>query len=289
MSTLFLVATPIGNLEDITLRALRVLREVPLIAAEDTRSARLLLRHHGIDAPKITSYTDHNASAKTPQLLRALDEGDVALVSDAGMPGISDPGHHLIAAAVGAGHDIVPVPGASAVLAAVAASGLPSRRFYYLGFLPKQSGPRRRALTEAAASGDTVVVFESPHRLRAMLADALAALGDRRIAACRELTKRYEEIWRGTISEALSHFSAPRGEFTLVIEGDTPSTYGSGRRNRGASAALDAARDVQTSIARLRASDTTSRDAVAALMRTHSLSRRDAYRLWHRNHVAAEL
>jgi 16S rRNA (cytidine1402-2'-O)-methyltransferase len=201
MATLFLVATPIGNMDDITLRALRVLGEVPLIAAEDTRSARLLLRHHQIDPPKITSYTDHNARAKTPQILRALDAGDdVALVTDAGMPGISDPGHHLIAAAIDAGHDVVPVAGASAVVMAVAASGLPSRRFHYLGFLPKQSGPRRRALAEAAASGDTIVVYESPHRVRAMLADALVALGDRRVAVCRELTKRYEEIWRGPIS-----------------------------------------------------------------------------------------
>ena len=135
------------------------------------------------------------------------------------MPGISDPGHDLVVAALAAGHDVVPIPGASAVLAAVAASGLASRRFHYLGFLPRQSGPRKRALVEAAACGDTLVVFESPHRVVATLADALAALGDRRIAVCRELTKLHEEIWRGPISGAIAHFAEPRGEFTLVIEG----------------------------------------------------------------------
>ena len=272
MATLYLVATPIGNLEDITLRALRVLGEVALIAAEDTRSARLLLKHHGVAAPRVTTYTDHNARSKTPQILRALDAGDdVALVTDAGMPGISDPGHHLIAAAIEAGHDVVPLPGASAVVLAVAASGLPSRRFHYLGFLPKQAGARRRALVDAAASGDTLVVFESPHRLRAMLADALAALGDRRIAVCRELTKRYEEIWRGSISDARTHFSAPRGEFTLVIEGGVASS----------NAASTSEGDVAATIARLRRDGATARDAVAALMRQHGLARREAYRLWH--------
>ncbi len=279
MSTLFLVATPIGNLEDVTLRALRIFAEVPLIAAVDTRSARLLLRHHGIVAPKITSYTDHNARAKTPQILRALEQGNVVLVSDAGMPGISDPGHHLITAAIDAGHDVVPLPGASAVLAAVAASGLPSRRFHYLGFLPRQSGPRRRALAEAAISGDPLVVFESPHRLRSTLTDALAALGDRRIAICRELTKRYEEIWRGSVGGALAHFAEPRGEFTLVIEG-IPNGSDS-TRARPASGIVTDPTDVDASIARLRATNTASREAVAELMRIHGLARRDAYRLWH--------
>jgi len=271
MATLYLVATPIGNLEDITLRALRVLSEVALIAAEDTRSARLLLKRHGITAPRMTSYTDHNARAKTPQILRALDAGDVALVTDAGMPGISDPGHQLIAAAIDAGHSVVPLPGASAVVLAVAASGLPSRRFHYLGFLPKQPGARRRALTDAAASGDTLVLFESPHRLRAMLADAREALGDRRIAVCRELTKRYEEIWRGTISGARTYFSQPRGEFTLVIEGGAAPS----------SVASTTAEDVGATIARLRRDGASSREGITVLMRDHGLARREAYRLWH--------
>ncbi len=270
MGTLYLVATPIGNLDDITVRALRILREAPLVAAEDTRSTRLLLDHFDARCARLTSYNDHNKRAKLPVLLRALDDGDVALVSDAGMPGISDPGHDLVVAAIDAGHAVVPVPGASAVLAAVAASGLPSRRFYYLGFLPRQPGPRRAALRAAAASGDTLVVFESPHRLRQTLDDAHTALGDRRIAVCRELTKLHEEIWRGTISGALAHFEQPRGECTLVIEG--------GAAPEPAPASPATIADV---VRELRADGATSRDGVAALMHRFALSRRDAYRVWH--------
>jgi 16S rRNA (cytidine1402-2'-O)-methyltransferase len=268
MGTLYLVATPIGNLEDVTLRALRVLNEVSLIAAEDTRSAKRMLDHHGIPAPKLTSYNDHNARAKTASILRALDDGDVAVVSDAGMPGISDPGHDLVVAAIDAGHTVVPIPGASAVVAAIAASGLPSRRFHYLGFLPRQSGPRKRALIAAASSGDTLVIYESPHRIRATIADALEALGDRRIAVARELTKLYEEIWRGTISGALEHFTEPRGEFTLVIEG-------------GAATIASEQPPIEETISELRLSGISSKEAVATLAERHTLTRRDAYRRWH--------
>ena len=271
MGALYLVATPIGNMQDITLRALDVLRAVPLVAAEDTRSARRLLDHFGIKS-RLISYNEHNARARTPALLDALARGDVAVVSDAGMPGISDPGHDLVVAAADAGHAIVPVPGASAVVAAVAASGLPSRRFHYLGFLPRQPGPRRAALRAAAASGDTLVVYESPHRLRQTLSDMLAALGDRRIAACRELTKLYEEIWRGSVSGAIAHFTEPRGEFTLVIEGGPPSV----------SEAAGGAPDVSATIAELRAASTPSKEAVAELMRRCGLARRAAYAAWHR-------
>jgi 16S rRNA (cytidine1402-2'-O)-methyltransferase len=268
MSTLYLVATPIGNLDDITLRAVRVLGEVWLIAAEDTRSARILLRHIGVQA-RVTSYNDHNARAKTPSILRALDDGDVAVISDAGMPGISDPGHDLVVAALDADHEVVPIPGASAVIAAVAASGLPSRRFHYLGFLSRQSGPRRRALAAAAMSGDTLVVYESPHRVRATLEDVRAALGNRRIAVCRELTKMYEEIWRGTVSGALDHFASPRGEFTLVIEGGA------------APAAQPVAGEPRAVVAELQAAGLSARDGVAELARRLGLSRRAAYALWH--------
>jgi 16S rRNA (cytidine1402-2'-O)-methyltransferase len=271
MSTLYLVATPIGNLDDVTLRALRVLREAPLIAAEDTRNARVLLRRHGIERARVTSYNDHNRAAKTPVILAALDAGDVALISDSGMPGISDPGHDLVRAALAAGHDVVPLPGASAVLAAVAASGLPSRRFHYLGFLPRTAGARRRALREAAASGDTLVLFESPRRLRATLEDARTALGDRRVAVCRELTKLHEEIWRGTIGDALAYFSAPRGEFTLVVDGGAGAATADGAPPAAA---------VKRTIARLRRQGATARDAVRALQEEHGLRRRDAYALW---------
>jgi 16S rRNA (cytidine1402-2'-O)-methyltransferase len=266
MGTLFLVATPIGNLEDITLRALRVLGAVPLIAAEDTRMARRLLSHHGISARRVISYNDHNKRARTPVILEALAQGDVALVSDAGMPGISDPGADLVAAAVEAGYGVVPIPGASALVLAVAASGLSSRRFHYLGFLPKQAAARRKVLLEAARAGDTLVVFESPHRLRATLSDALGVLGDRRIAVCRELTKLHEEIWRGTISGALQHFEQPRGEIVLVIEGGAP--------------AAPAAPDLDGEIARMRREGVSAREAIASLQAL-GLSRRDAYRRWH--------
>jgi 16S rRNA (cytidine1402-2'-O)-methyltransferase len=269
MGTLYLVATPIGNLDDITLRAINVLRDVPLVAAEDTRSARVLLRHFDL-SPKVTSYNDHNRRAKTPMLLEALGRGDVAVMSEAGMPGISDPGHDLVVAAVEGGHRVVPVPGASAVVAAVAASGLPSRRFHYLGFLPRQSGERRRALREAAACGDTLVVFESPHRVVATLEDVRKALGDRRVAVCRELTKVYEEIWRGTAGEAAAHFAEPRGEFTLVIEGGAAPE-----------AAPPDGGAVEDAVAALRADGVSARDGVAELSRRFGLSRRAAYRRWH--------
>jgi 16S rRNA (cytidine1402-2'-O)-methyltransferase len=271
LGTLYLVATPIGNLEDITLRALRVLREVPLVAAEDTRSVRAMLRHYGIEGPRLVSYTEHNARSRTPSLLTALAAGDVAVVSDAGMPGISDPGHALVVAAVVSGHRVEPVPGASAVTAAVAASGLPSRRFHYLGFLPRTSGPRREALRRAAASGDTLVLYESPHRLRATLKDVLAALGDRRVAVCRELTKVYEEIWRGPVDEAFAHFAEPRGEFTIVIEGgEAPVADG-----------VQGEESMRAALAVLRAAGATSKQAVAELARQFGMSRRDAYRRWH--------
>src|SRR5437764_9878070 len=267
---LFLVATPIGNLEDITLRALRVLAEVPLIAAEDTRMARRLLSHFNIAAPNITSYNDHNKRGKLPSLLNALAANDVALISDAGMPGISDPGHDLVVAAIDARHTVVPLPGASAVIAAVAASGMPSRRFHYLGFLPRQGGPRRSALREAAATGDTMIIFESPHRVVATLEDARAVLGDRRIAVCRELTKLHEEIWRGTIGEAVAYFAQPRGEFVLVVEGQPIN---------GAPAPTDI--DVATAISELKRENVTAKTGIAEVARRFGLPRREAYRRWH--------
>ncbi|MBI4570835.1 MAG: 16S rRNA (cytidine(1402)-2'-O)-methyltransferase [Chloroflexi bacterium] len=268
MGTLFLVATPIGNLEDVTLRALRVLGEVPLIAAEDTRTARKLLTSHGVRAPRMLSYTDRNRRARTPAILAALADGDVALVSEAGMPGISDPGGHLVEAAVAAGHRVVPVPGASALTAALAASGLPARRFRYLGFLPRTSGQRRKLLGEVASLAETLVAFESPHRLRAALADASAVLGDRRIAVCRELTKLHEEIFRGTLSEALDHFDQPRGEFTLVIEG------GAGERPQAPAVEIDA------ELRALRAQGLRAREAVRQVAERSGLSRQEVYRRW---------
>lgn len=216
---LFLVATPIGNLEDITLRALRVLREVNLIAAEDTRAARRLLQRYEVSTP-VLSYWEGNELARLDTILQALEQGDVALVSEAGMPGISDPGYRIVRAAVERGIRVVPVPGPSAVLAAAAASGLPVDRFLFLGFLPRTAAERQRTLREVRDVPATLVVFEAPHRLRRSLADMLGVLGDRPVAVCRELTKVHEEIWRGTLAGALERFQAekPRGEFTLVVD-----------------------------------------------------------------------
>lgn len=224
MPTLYLVATPIGNLEDISQRALRVLRAVALIAAEDTRVTRQLLSHYAISTP-LSTYTDAYDRQKTSRQGRVLDElaagRDVALVSDAGTPGLSDPGYELVQAVLAAGHAVQAIPGPSAVTSALAASGLPADRFLFVGFLPRKAGERRSFLAELAEEPGAVVAFEAPHRLVDALADVQAVLGDRQIAVARELTKRYEQIWRGSVSGALAYFAGnpPRGEITLVIAG----------------------------------------------------------------------
>ena len=220
MGTLYLIGTPIGNLEDITIRALRILKEVALIAAEDTRRARILTQRYEIETP-ITSYFEGNKLTKMETVLRALDAGDVALISEAGMPGLSDPGYELVCTAIERGYRVVPVPGPSAPVTALVASGLPSDSFLYLGFLPRRPRDRRRLLADVAQEQRTLIAFETRHRLRKSLADIEAVLGDRPLAVCRELTKLHEEIWRGTISGARDHFAEvePRGEFTLVIGG----------------------------------------------------------------------
>ncbi len=225
MSTLYLVATPIGNLEDITLRALRVLREVPCIAAEDTRQTARLLRHYQIETGKLISYHEHNKRRRQALLLERLAQGDVALVSDAGTPLVNDPGYELVQAAWAAGHRVVPIPGPSAPLAALIASGLPTDTFLYLGYLPRRAPERRRRLSEVAALPCTLIALETPHRLLAALEDIQAVLGDRRLAVARELTKMHEEIFRGTVSEARARFAAeaPRGEITLVLAGAAPA------------------------------------------------------------------
>jgi 16S rRNA (cytidine1402-2'-O)-methyltransferase len=269
MGTLYVVSTPIGNLEDITLRALRVLAETPLIAAEDTRTTRRLLDRHGIRTP-LTAYTDHNKRARIPVLLAHLETADLALVSEAGTPVVSDPGADLVAAAIAAGHAVVPIPGASAVLAALVASGLPSRRFLYLGFLPRTAGDRRRLFGSVVALPYTLIAYESPHRVRAALSDALAVLGDRRVAVARELTKLHEEVFRGTLSEAAAHVTEPRGEFTLVIDG-APETPTAG--------SVDAA---LTEAAQLVAAGHSVRDAVTEAAARHNLPRKGVYEAWQR-------
>jgi 16S rRNA (cytidine1402-2'-O)-methyltransferase len=222
MSTLFLVATPIGNLEDTSARAIRTLKEVRLIAAEDTRHTAKLLRHFEITTAT-TSYYDHNKGQKLSAVLNALDQGDVALVSDAGTPGLNDPGYLLVSAALDAGHEVSIIPGPSAPVAALVISGLPTNRFLYLGYLPRKSGERKKSIEEVKQLPYTLIFFETPHRMAEALEDLQTILGDRKIAVAGELTKMYEEIFRGRISEAQEHFSAhpARGEYTLVIEGQS--------------------------------------------------------------------
>jgi 16S rRNA (cytidine1402-2'-O)-methyltransferase len=219
--TLYLVSTPIGNLEDITLRALRVLKEADLIAAEDTRRTRLLLQRHQISRP-ITSYHDHNKEARSPALLdRLLNGQSVALVSDAGTPGISDPAFYLVRLAIEQGVPVVPIPGPSALVSALVVSGLPPDRFVFEGFLPAKSGRRQARLKALAHEERTLLFFESPHRLTRTLEDILQIMGDRRAAVARELTKKFEEVVRGSVSRLLHHYGEkkPRGEVVIILAG----------------------------------------------------------------------
>ena len=220
MPALYIIATPIGNLEDICLRALRLLREVKLIAAEDTRTTRRLLTAYDIKTP-LTSYHEHSKRAKLDYILDYLEKEDLALVSEAGMPGLSDPGYELIVSAIERGISVVPVPGASAVITALVVSGLPTDQFVYVGFLPRRKGQRQRLLDSIAEERRTIVAFETRHRLTEVLNEIEEILGDRRLCVCRELTKVHEEIFRGRMSQAREHFAEPRGEFSLVIEGKT--------------------------------------------------------------------
>ncbi len=267
MPNLYIIATPIGNLEDISLRALRLLREVKLIAAEDTRKTRRLLNAYEIKTP-MTSYYEHNKLAKLEYILDRLNSGDVALVSEAGMPGISDPGYELIAAAGRQNITVVPVPGPSAVTTALAVSGLPTDRFTYIGFLPNRASARRRTLESIADEPGTIVILEAPHRIAAALQDILTTLGDRRIAVCRELTKLHEEVYRGTVSEAIKHFTAPRGEFTLVIEGR-------GTRNKP-----EMTESVEKQLHQMYRAGATVKEAVAAVAGETGLPRKELYQTW---------
>jgi 16S rRNA (cytidine1402-2'-O)-methyltransferase len=267
MGTLYVVGTPIGNLEDITLRALRVLREVGLIAAEDTRRTRKLLAHYDIHTP-LTSYFEHNKLDKLDTILASLRECDVALVSSAGMPGLSDPGYELIRAAIEAGVPVVPVPGPSALVTALAVSGLPTDSFVYLGFLPRQAAARRRLLRSVADERRTLVAFEAPHRLLKALNDIAAILGDRPLGVVRELTKMYEEVWRGTAREAIAQFidHPPRGEFTLVIGGAAEPEQWDEER-------------VRAEIERLLAEGLSRREAIKLVAEASGWSRREVYRI----------
>jgi 16S rRNA (cytidine1402-2'-O)-methyltransferase len=220
-STLYLVGTPIGNLEDITFRAIRILKSVDLIAAEDTRHTGKLLHHFDIKTPQV-SYYEHNQQQRIPELLNKLEQGrSIALVTDAGMPGISDPGYELVKACIDRGFDVVPIPGVSACVTAVSASGLPSDRFVFEGFLPAKGQDRQNRLEALVVETRAIVLYESPHRLRETLQDLAKTLGgDRAAVLGRELTKLHEQFWRGTLNEAIAYYESevqPQGEFTLVM------------------------------------------------------------------------
>jgi len=268
MSTLYLVATPIGNLEDISQRAVRILGEVRLIAAEDTRRTRQLLAAYGIRT-SLTSYHEYNRKSKLPHLLGRLEHEDIALVSDAGMPGISDPGYDLVRAAIERGIPVIAIPGPSVLPTALAVSGLAASQFVHLGFLPRKKGERRRLLGSVDTEQRTIVAFEAPHRLLASLKDIEEILGDRRVAVCRELTKVHEEVFRGTVSQAIAHFSQPRGEFTLVIEGHSREVEGVGVTNF-----------IREELLRLRREGIPAKEAVAQLGSATRLPKNLLYKAW---------
>ncbi len=223
MATLYLVATPIGNLEDMTLRAIRVLREAPLIAAEDTRTTRVLLDRYQISTP-MTSYHEHNKLAKLDAILAALDAGDVALVSDAGTPGISDPGYELVVAAIARGHTVTPIPGACAAISALAVSGLPTNAFVFEGFPPRKPSALAHWIEEMRRERRTIVLYEAPHRLAKTVEAMANAYPQRRLVIACELTKMFESVWRGTCAAARDYLRdhPPRGEYALVLEGAAP-------------------------------------------------------------------
>jgi 16S rRNA (cytidine1402-2'-O)-methyltransferase len=265
--TLYVVATPLGNLEDVTLRALRVLREAALVACEDTRRTARLLQAHGIATPT-TSYYEHNERWKGERILEALRSGRaVALVSDAGTPGVSDPGYRLVREARAEGIPVVPVPGPSAAVAALSVSGLPTDRFLFVGFLPARAGARKRALEALASARETLVIYESPVRVVAALDDMGAAFGDREAFLCREATKVHEEYVRGTIASLRALLAARaevKGEIVLVI-GGAPE------------AAPASAATVAETFARLTAGGMTRREAVKETARIHGLPAREVY------------
>jgi 16S rRNA (cytidine1402-2'-O)-methyltransferase len=242
---LHVLATPIGNLEDLSARALRILREADAVVSEDTRTTLKLLTHHGIRKPVI-AYFQHSPPRRLEEIVRRLREGKtLALVTEAGTPGVSDPGSKLVEAALEAGVAVSPLPGPSALASAVSVSGFPADAFYFGGFLPRKPGKRRKAFAAVAGLEVTLVFFESPHRVAASLEDMLGTLGDRRMTLCRELTKKHEEVRRTTVSKALERFRAeePRGEFTLVVEGlpaEAPTRKGAKEGTDSASADLEA-------------------------------------------------
>jgi 16S rRNA (cytidine1402-2'-O)-methyltransferase len=268
--TLYVVATPIGNLEDVTLRALRVLKEADLIAAEDTRVTRKLLSHFDIHTP-MTAYHQHSRGKRSEELIERLMAGDnLAMVSDAGTPGVSDPGHELIRMSIDAGVPVVIVPGASAVITALVASGLPTAHFTFDGFPPRKESERRAFFSGIKTDPRTIILYESPLRLMPTLKSALAELGDRQIAVVREATKMFEEVFRGTLSQAIERFTHPkaRGEITIVIEG---ASADDARKPEEPCVSID------EQLRELMAQGMTERDAIRQVAAEMKLPRREVY------------
>jgi 16S rRNA (cytidine1402-2'-O)-methyltransferase len=277
--TLYLCATPIGNLEDITIRVLRILKEVDLIAAEDTRRTRKLLSHYDIHVP-LTSFHRHNYRKKGAYILNLLLKGQsVALVSDAGLPGIADPGEEMVLLAVAYEVPVVPVPGPNAALAALVASGLPAKHFCFEGFLPSRAKARQEKLRQLQAERRTLIFYEAPHRLSETLADMLVLFKDRKIVVARELTKLHEEIWRGTIAQAVAYFDPikTRGEFTLVVAGSTePDSFVLCPVNISDPAVE---KNILEQVKQLENKGLAKKEAVRQVARQFNLSRREVYTL----------
>lgn len=286
--TLYLVATPIGNLEDITLRALRILREVALIAAEDTRRTRKLLAHHAIRA-RMVSLHEHNERARAPEIITRLLAGEsIALVSNAGTPGLSDPGVELVRQAAAAGIAVVPLPGPSAFVTALVASGLPTAPATFLGFLPSASPERQRVLDAHRMLPHTMIIYEAPHRLLKTLVAIRDAWGDRQLAVARELTKVHEEVFRGTLGDAVQHFAShrPRGELTLVVAGAAAPRSAGGPERHAAQVPAGEGADAQvgeTAKTMLRAAlkeGVAPFEAVRRTAQATGLRRNAVYRMW---------
>ncbi len=270
--TLHLVATPIGNMEDITIRALRILKESDLIAAEDTRRTQKLLSHYGISRPLI-SYYEHNEEKRIPTLLKALLAGrNVAVVSDAGSPGINDPGYRLVRQAVAQGLPVTGIPGPSSLVLSLSLSGLPSDRFTFYGFLPRTRAGRKKLLTDISQVPHTLLFFESPHRIIKSLEQILEVLGNREAAFCRELTKRFEQIERGKVAELIEKLKArpPKGEFCLVVEGKQIKEDQETEKQDKLQKAMALLKDIK---------DKPLKEAAREIAQKQGLSRREVYQL----------
>ncbi|MGA8942163.1 MAG: 16S rRNA (cytidine(1402)-2'-O)-methyltransferase [Thermoactinomyces sp.] len=279
---LYVVGTPIGNLQDFSPRAKEILSEADLIAAEDTRHTLKLLNAFGIRTSLI-SYHEHNQKAREPELIERLKDGlSIALVSDAGMPGISDPGEALVKKATDEGIPVVPVPGPNAALAALVASGLPAQPFVFLGFLPREKKERKKELERWRVVPATLIFYEAPHRLTDMLEDLLEVLGDRRVAVCRELTKKHEEWLRGNLSECLEYLKEHkgRGEFTIVIEGADPAASISGEKETGTDWS---SLSIRQHVDQYMEQGLNKKEAIFQAARDRSLPKREVYNAYHKD------